>query len=96
MERPDVEAAAEPGPGLVAQPSDLELADLVGEGLARPGDVAVDLVDDVVLGQGGVVEHEVDRPLARPAEGVHAGVDDEPAGAPRVERRIPIRSTSPE
>ena len=40
--------------GPPAQLLDLQLADLVGQGLAGPGDVAVDLVDDVVLGLGGV------------------------------------------
>ena len=32
---------------------------------------------------------EVDRLLARPTQGVHAGVDHEPPGAPGVERQDP-------
>ena len=51
-------AVAEPRPGLVAEPEDLELAELVGERLARPDDVAIDLVLDVVGAEGRVLEHE--------------------------------------
>src|SRR5262245_9321896 len=41
------EGRAHLGAGRVAQGQDLALAELVGQGLARPGDVAVDLVLDV-------------------------------------------------
>ena len=58
---------------------DLERPDLVGEGLAGPDDVAVDLDDQVVLGRRRVLDEEVDGLLPGPAEGVHAGVEDEPA-----------------
>ena len=50
-----------------AQLLDLQLAELVGERLARPGDVAVDLGLDLVERQRGVRGHVVDRLLARPA-----------------------------
>ena len=48
---------------------DLELADLVGEGLGRPDDVAVHLHHDVVLGLARVFGEEVDRllPASSPA-----------------------------
>ncbi len=44
----DVELRAEAGLRRLAQSEDLPLADLVGQGLARPADVPVDLVLDVV------------------------------------------------
>ena len=81
-------ALVEFGPQLfrraLAQLFDLELADLVGRGLAGPGDVAVDLVHDVEIGFRGVVLEELDRLLARPSLFVHAGVDDEADGAPHL------------
>src|SRR4029077_9450724 len=89
VEPPDVEGGAEARGRLVVESLDLELTELVGEGLPGPGDVAVDLVDDVVGGEGGVLEHDPDRFAARPAEGVHPGVDAQPARAPAVERRDP-------
>src|SRR5688572_3051407 len=61
VEGADVEALAELGGRARAQLLDLQLADLVGQRLARPGDVAVDLVDDVVLGLGRVGLEELDR-----------------------------------
>ena len=86
MERPQVEARPVAGGQLGAQPLDLALAGLVGQRLTRPADVAVGLDDRVGLGQAGRPE-EVDRALARPAQCVEPGVDDEPGGAPglRVE-----------
>src|SRR5690606_8401428 len=50
VEIAQVEAGAERATRALAQFQDPELADLVGQGLARGGDVAVDLVDDVLLG----------------------------------------------
>ena len=86
VERPQVEARPVAGGQLAAQALDLALADLVGQRLARPADVAVGLDDRVGLGQAGRPE-EVDRALARPAQRVEPGVDDEPGRAPglRVE-----------
>src|SRR6185369_699550 len=63
----DLELRAEPLPRVRAKGQDLELPDLVGERLARPDDVAVDLVDDVVVAEGRVAAEEVDRLLAGPA-----------------------------
>ena len=56
---------------------DLQLAELVGQRLAGPADVSVDLVRDVVLAQRRVLGHEVDGLLPGPAQRVHAGVDDQ-------------------
>ena len=70
--------------GASAQLLDLQLAELVGERLARPGDVAVDLRLDLVERQRGVRGQVVDGLLARPAHRVDAGVDDEAAGAPHL------------
>src|SRR5919112_954123 len=70
-----------------AQPDQLHPADHVGQGLAGIGHVAVDLVLDVGPGEGGVGQQVVDRLVAAPAEGVQAGVDDQPAGPPAVERQ---------
>src|SRR5206468_11472952 len=47
----DVEAAAEALLRLVAEPQDLELPALVGQRLGGPGQVAIHLVLDVVLGE---------------------------------------------
>src|SRR5919112_3742904 len=81
-----VEGVPEPALSEPPEPDDLASADHVGEGLSRPGDVTVDLVDDVVPGGRGVLPHEVHGAVARPAEGVQARVDDQPAGAQGVER----------
>ena len=78
MEGPDVEATAEARLGIGPQASDLELADLVGQRLARPDQVSVHLVGDVVDRERAVLGHELDRLRARPAQGVHPGVDHQP------------------
>ena len=84
VERPQVEALAELPLQVGAQHLDLPLADLVGERLTGPHDVAVDLVDGLAFGQPDVVEEELDGLRARPAQVVDAGIDDEPARAPRL------------
>src|SRR5216683_753218 len=61
---------------------DLELADLVGQGLGRPDDVAVHLDHDVVLGLARVLREVVDGLLPAPAQRVHARVHDQPDGPP--------------
>src|SRR5690606_40167596 len=53
VEAADVEAVAKFGFGLPAQFLDADHADLVGGGLARPGDVALDLRADRRLGRRG-------------------------------------------
>src|SRR5207249_10449730 len=71
VEGAQVEPRTEPRLRAGAKAPDLELADLVGERLSRPGDVAVHLVHDVVLREGRVREHEVDRLVPGPALRVH-------------------------
>ncbi len=67
--------------GALAQFGDLERADLVAQRLARPHHVAFDLA----LGQRFRIPQRIavilDRLLARPALGVHAGVDHQPRRA---------------
>src|SRR5215218_8704235 len=75
VEGAQVKAAAQAPGGPLPQPRQLHAADHVGQGLAGPGDVAVDLVLDVGAGEGGVGQQVVDRLVAAPAEGVQAGVD---------------------
>ena len=63
---------------------------LVMEGRPDSDDcVAVDLGADVAGPHRGVRDHVVDRLLPAPAERVHAGVHDQPAGAHRVRRQHP-------
>jgi hypothetical protein len=84
VEALDVEVGAELGPGLVAEAEDLALAHLVGQRLPRHPDVAVHLDHDLLAAHGRMRVHEVDRLLARPAQCVQPGVDDQPAGTPGV------------
>ena len=61
---------------------DRHLAQIVGERLGRPGDVAVDLGADLVLGERRVVPQVGDRPVPGPTHGVDAGVDHQAGCAP--------------
>src|SRR5882724_9565127 len=54
VEGADVELAGQLALGFGAQFADLELAKLVGQGLARPHDVAIDLDRDVLIGRATV------------------------------------------
>jgi len=54
VEGADVELTGEAALGFGAQLSNLELAKLVGQGLARPHDVAIDLDRDVLIGLASV------------------------------------------
>src|SRR4029450_2293099 len=81
VEGAQVEPAAQPGRGQPPEPDQLEAADHVGQGLAGPGDVAVDLVLDVGPGEGGVGQQVADRLVAAPAALGPAGVGHH-AGAP--------------
>ena len=78
MEFADVELGPERRLRLVAQAADGQLADLVGERLARNGDVALDLGGGVGLRLSRIVEHVLDRLVAGPTLGMDAGVDDQP------------------
>ena len=87
MERADVELVAQLGRRLTAQLLDLQLADLVRERLAGPGDVAIHLELDFRRRERAVFLQAGHRTLARPAHYVHAGIDDQPARAPDLERK---------
>src|SRR5687767_839788 len=89
VEAPLVERRAEFFLGLGAKPPDQQFAELVGERLSRPGDVAFDLGRDLVLGERRMLSQVVHRALTAPPELVDAGVDDEPGGAPRFVRQAP-------
>src|SRR5690606_30744702 len=67
-----------------AQFDDADLAELVTQRLAGPGDVAVDLGLDLVLAERGLRSEVVDRLLPGPALVMHAGVDHQPRGAPHL------------
>ncbi len=68
--------------GLLTQIDDGQLANLVRQCLTRPGNVAIDLGAHIQQRQRGVGGQIILRLFARPAHGVDAGVDDQPAGAP--------------
>ena len=82
MECAHVELVAELCLGAGANRQDLQLTDLVCQCLAGVTDVAINFIDDVVFGLGGIVLEEIDRLLARPALVMHARVDDEAYGTP--------------
>src|SRR5690625_2303312 len=82
VEGRQVEVVAQFRLGFATQLPDLQLAQLVAQGLGGPGDVAVDLGGDLVLGQGGVVAQEGQRLVAAPAQVMDAGVDHQAGGAP--------------
>src|SRR5579884_2807850 len=84
VKRAQIEPRAQRGASALAQLEDLELSDLVRARLARIGDVAVDLVHDVEPRLRRVVQEVRDRAVARPAERVHPGVDDQPHRAPHL------------
>jgi len=64
VEGADVELVAELGGGSSAEILQFQFAQLVGQRLAGPDDVAVDLDGDVVLRFAGIGLEEIDRPLA--------------------------------
>src|SRR4051794_38534722 len=70
VERPQVEARAERGPGFVAKAVDLAVADLVAAGLARPGAIAVDLALHFLNGGAVGAGEPLDRLGPRPSFGV--------------------------
>ena len=83
VELADVELRPEFLFGARAQLADLELADLVGERLARDRHVAFGLGDATRLGGGAVRVHVIEHLLAGPALRVQARVDDEADRAPQ-------------
>src|SRR5215470_3873883 len=82
MEALLVELRAKRRFSLGPQPADGELTKLVGESLAGPADVPIDLGFHLMLREGSVSGEIIDRLLARPAITVDPGVDHQPRGAP--------------
>ncbi len=66
---------------LLALPVDLAVPDLVAARLAGPRAIAVDFARHFLRVRSVHVDEELHALLARPALGVDAGVDDQPAGA---------------
>src|SRR5947209_20379445 len=81
VEGAEIETVAEGRLAVAAGGFDFALADLVGQGLAWPDNIAIHFVDGLTLGQADVVEEELDRLLALPAQVVQSGVDDQAAPA---------------
>ena len=84
MEVADVEPFAQRLFGAGADGAQADLANLVGEGLAGPADVALKLGLDIVRRQGGVVGETGAGLFDGPAHPVHAGVGDQTTGAPHL------------
>ena len=63
VERADVELVAELARGSGAEFLQFKFAKLVGQRLAGPDDVAVDLDGDIVIYFAGVCLEKIDRPL---------------------------------
>ena len=92
MKCTDIEVLAEFDFGAAAQLQDLELPDLVRKRLARPENVAVDLVDDVVLGLCGVVLEECDAVRRKRSLGLR--IADLAIAVGQSERGIPESSAT--
>ena len=84
MEIADIKVPAKRCLGFISQLKHFHLADLVGQGLARPANIAVDLVDDVGFAFGGVGNEVINGFLPAPTKAVNARVDHEPHSAPHA------------
>ena len=84
-----IEAFSQFGFGELAEFANFEFADFVGDGLARPCDVAVDLGGDVVKGESGAGSHVLNRFFATPPHGVDAGIDDKTTSPPHLVGKAP-------
>ena len=89
MEAPDVEAGAKLGLRRLAKTEELELANLVGAGLARPGAIAFDFPARIVRGRAGGLDQIGDGAIAAPALAVQACVDHQATGAEQRAVRRP-------
>src|SRR5712692_9060999 len=72
-----------------AQLANLALPELVGQGLPRPHDVAVDLNGDVLIGLSGVVLEELNRMVPRPAHRMHPRIHHEAHRPPHFVAELP-------
>src|SRR5207245_3498780 len=89
VELAQIERLTERALGAGAEILDLELADLIGQGLAGPGDITVDLVGDVDFGLGVILHEKVDRSLPVPAHRVYSRVDHQAHRAPHLVSELP-------
>src|SRR5687768_16488063 len=80
VEVAEVEARSERSFYLAPELPHLELADLVGNRLAGPCNIAVDLVDYVVLVFRGVLQEVIDGFLTVPLKGMDSGIDHQADG----------------
>src|SRR5450759_1543713 len=81
METAKVKARSKRALSFFPQREDLLFADLIGCGLAWPDEISVDLRLGKATIELGVIDQVFDRLVPRPAETMHAGVDDEPTRA---------------
>src|SRR3954469_8488300 len=88
VEGADVEPIAELAPRFFAKLEDPQLANLVARRLPGIVDVALDLLDDVALGQQRIGLEIGDRLLAAPALGREAGVGAQPDRPPQLQRQV--------
>ncbi len=84
VEAADVELGAQLFLGAVAEFAELELAELIAEGLGGPSDVAVRLRLDGGLIDGAGLAEELHDLIAGPAFGVDSGINDETDGAEQL------------
>src|SRR4051812_34693556 len=89
MEAAQMEARPKAAFGVGPQLTDLALTQLVRQRLARPSDVAIHFIDDVVVGHHGVLAQKGDGAVPTPAECVDARVHHQPTGPPGVEIETP-------
>ncbi len=84
MERAEVKSFAQLTLGIEAQLPDLQVADLVGQRLPRPGNVPVHFDSHLMFGQPRVFQEIIDGLLAAPAHRVDPGVQHEPHRTPHL------------
>src|SRR5437773_104213 len=73
---------------LGSQGLDLELTYLVGQRLARPYVIPIDLRNGRCIGDSGIVDQIADRLLACPPERMNTGIHDKPAGAKHLRGQV--------
>src|SRR3984957_12488151 len=86
----DVESGAQLHPRTVTQFAELQLTQLVREGLRRPRDVAIRFRLDGRLVDGPRFSHELDHLVAIPTLRMDAGIDYQPHGAEQLAGESPI------
>src|SRR5688572_19044348 len=84
VELADIETRSETLLGAFSQLLNLQFAELVGQRLSRPGNVAIDFCRHFMDRQRGARGHVIDGLLPGPPHGVQTGIDDQTAGAPHL------------